>query len=312
MGKAKRLRKQREQETEPQDSSLYPVGARSFELKMWRANVHLKQLKAEVDGWIKDALKTIEEEPDPEHPGYHASWVTPPTPDHASLSLRAGDCLQCLRSALDHLAFELAAAFTVPMTDQIEESSEFPIVSDLDRRGQSGSGPRKWRDGAHTKVGGADPLAQAAIERLQPYQRGASFEDDPLWRLGVLNNIDKHRTIHVVGIVSKGAVLPVAGPNLPRSEWPINVASIGFANGRVSEIEIPGDVAAESRTKVARWAMSPIDPSKEMRMNFKPVLDIAFGADTPLVGGASVFETLGDLHNYILSDVVPPLLGFLK
>jgi hypothetical protein len=280
-------------------------------LKLWRANVHLKQLKAEVDGWIEDAFKTIEETPDPEHPGYHATWVTPPKPGHASLSLLAGDCLQCLRSALDHLAFELAAAFTIPMTDDVEQGSEWPIVGDIDRRGQGGAGPRKWRDGARLKVGGVDPCAQAEIERLQPYKRGNAFEDDPLWRLGVLNNLDKHRAIHIVGMVMNGATLPVAGPNLPRSEWPINVAGIGFPDGRQSVIEISGEVAAESRTKVARWAMFPVDPSKPMRMNFKPVLDIAFDAGIPLVGGASVYTTLGDLHNYVLSDVIPPLVGFL-
>ncbi len=279
---------------------------------MWRANVHLKQLEAEVRRWAEDAMKTREEEPDPEGSGYYAAWVNPPTPDHASLSLLAGDCLQCLRSALDHLAFELAAAFTVPMTDQIEKGSEFPIAGDLDKQGQLGAGARRWRDGARMKVRGTDPAAQATIERLQPYHRGHSFEEDPLWRLGLLNNMDKHRTLHVVGMAMDGAGFPVNGPNLPRSDWSSNVAYMGLPDGREWKLEAFGGIASEGRTKVARWAMQPIDPSKQMHMNFKPVLDIAFDPRTPLVGGAPVFATLSDLHNYILSDVIPPLLSFLK
>jgi hypothetical protein len=58
--------------------------------------------------------------------------------------------------------------------------------------------------------------------------------------------------------------------------------------------------------------MSPIDPSKKMHMNFKPVLDIAFDVATPLVGGSSVLGTLSDLHNYVVSEVIPPLVCFLK
>jgi len=207
MGKAKRLRKQRDKE-----SSLYPAGARSFALKLARADIHLNDLQVEVSRWIDDALKTVVEEPDPEGSGYYAAWVTPPAPDYAAFSLLAGDCLQCLRSALDHLAFELAAAFTVPITNQIEQDSEFPIVGDLDELGLPGAGPRKWRDGAHLKVVGADPAAQTEIERLQPYQRGQSFEADPLWQLGILNNLDKHRTLHVIGVAKQGATM--LGPGM--------------------------------------------------------------------------------------------------
>jgi hypothetical protein len=248
MSKAKRLRQQRQQEQSPQESSSYPVGARSFELKMWRASVHLHQLEREVTSWIEMALKTVDEQPDPEGSGYYAAWVTPPAPDHASLSLLAGDCLQCMRAALDHLALELAATFTIPMTDEIEESSEFPIVGDLDRQGQSGTGPRRWRDGARRRVAGADPLAQAAIERLQPYQRGESFEEDLLWRLGRLNNIDKHRTLHVVGMAMEGGGFPVNGPNLLGLSGPATLPPWGSPPGSLRQSRSP----VTSRQKAAQ------------------------------------------------------------
>jgi hypothetical protein len=312
MGKAKRLRAERKATDAAAKSSPYPANARSFELKMLRANSHLNDLKAIVETWIKAALKTYEEELDPDGSGYYLAWITPPAPDHSHMSLLVGDCLQCLRSTLDHLAFELAAAFTSPMTDEIEEDSEFPIVGDIDRKGQGRAGARKWQDGAVRKVRGTAPAAQTIIEGSQPYQRGNAFEDDPLWRLGALNNIDKHRALHVTGMAMKGAGFPVNGPALPRSEWSTNVKAIGPPEDRPSTIAIYSDIKAEGRTKVARWEMQPIDLSKPMHMNFKPMLDIAFDPATPLVGGESVSTTLAQLHNYILSDVITPLLGFLK
>jgi hypothetical protein len=77
-------------------------------------------------------------------------------------------------------------------------------------------------------------------------------------------------------------------------------------------IEIPGDIAAEGRTLVARWPMLPIDPNKPMHMNFRPALDIAFGADTPLVAETPILEVLREIHDHIVGRVIPPLVGFLK
>jgi hypothetical protein len=283
---------------------------------MHRAHKHLQDLKAERDGWIDAALKTVVEEPDPEGSGYYAAWVTPPIPDHASLSLTAGDCLQCLRSSLDHLALELAAKFTSPLPDDIEQDSEFPIFGNADGRGQErfnqlrSKGALAGQPAPGTglsKTRGIDRAAQTIIEGLQPYHRGNAYESHPLWQLTLLNNIDKHRALHVVGAAMSEASLPVGRPG----SW-VNVAGIGVPGNKPHTIQILGDIAAEGRTKVARWAMLPIDPSKEMHMGFAPVLDIAFDFSTPLVDGKSVYDTLGDLHNYLLSDVFPPLLPFLK
>ena len=297
------------------DSSPYPIGARSFVLKIWRANIHLQQLRAEVTGWRDAALQTLDEQPDPEGSGYYAAWVTPPAPDHAAISLLAGDCLQCLRSALDHLAFELASAFTIPMTDAIEKWSEFPIFGDKDGKGDArfhqlrskgaSAGSPAFGSG-RAKIQGMDPLAQAEIERLQPYQRGNQYESDPLWLLSALNNIDKHRTLHVVGAAMNGARMPLPEAGIAR-----NVSTIGFPD-REWPLYIASEIAVEGRTKVARWPAFAIDPTKKMYVGFQPVLDIAFNFATPHVAGESVANTLGRLHDYVLTDVIPPLDRFLN
>jgi hypothetical protein len=42
--------------------------------------------------------------------------------------------------------------------------------------------------------------ARSRIESLQPFHRGASYKDDPLWKLNELNNTDKHRTLIVTAL----------------------------------------------------------------------------------------------------------------
>jgi hypothetical protein len=284
--------------------STLPPDARSFELKLIRANEHLEDVRDPVERWHKACLDSLREEPDPNEAGYYCAWIDAPEIDAQRISLSIGDCLQCLRSALDHLAFELASAFTVPMTDKIEEDSEFPILSDVDRHGTFGKGPGKWRDSGASKVRGMDPAAQTIIEGLQPYKRGQAYETDPLWLLSRLNNIDKHRALHVATRVLSGATLHIPG-------GASNVAAIGRAADGMFALEIGGGFAAEGRTRVARWSMQPIDPRKKMHMGFEPVLGVTFADETPLVGSRAVLDVFREISDHITGAVLPPLEAFL-
>jgi len=283
--------------------------ARGFELKFAHAQDHLHEIEELIQGWMDACLKTVREEPDPQEAGYFCAWIDAPQIDSRRLSLLIGDCLQSFRSALDHIAFELAAAFTVPMTNEIEKDSSFPILSDEDTTG-FGRGPHKWHS-SWSKVRGIDPAAQTVIESLQPYKRGRAYSGDPLWILGELNNIDKHRVLHIAGSLMHGALMPVNGPSLPRERWSTNVKAISRADGQPFNIEIKGARAPEGRTLVARWPMLPINPGQPMHMNFQPALDVIFETDTPLVGGRPVSEILGEIHDHVAGNVVPPLVGYL-
>jgi hypothetical protein len=314
VSKGKRLRAQRKAETtrlEASKISLLNPDARGSELKVARAQDHLQEISDLVQGWINACTETLREEPDPAEAGYFCAWIDAPDIDAQRLSLLIGDCLQAFRSALDHLAFELAAKFTVPMTDPIEKDSAFPVLSGKDHVGKPISASQ-WKSAAGSVLRGTDPRAQTEIELLQPYHRGDDYADDPLWKLGLLNNIDKHRVLHVAQRVVTGAMLPVNGPNLPRNMWSTNVAAIARADGQPFMLEIGGDIAAEGRTRVARWPMLPIDPDKPMHMNFRPALDVVFDAGTPLVAEAPVLDVLREIDNHIVGRVLPPLVGFLK
>jgi hypothetical protein len=89
----------------------------------------------------------------------------------------AGDIVQNLRSALDHLAYQLAEVGTPGATPS--EWVAFPIVRDA----------KDYESAKARKVQGMTPEAIKAIDALKPYKGG----NDELWRLHELSNIDKHR-----------------------------------------------------------------------------------------------------------------------
>jgi hypothetical protein len=73
-----------------------------------------------------------------------------------------GDCLFNFRSALDHLAYDLAVAYSgFPLDPEVEKRSEFPIFVDYPLTASK----RK------RMIGGVHPKAGDLIETMQPYGR---------------------------------------------------------------------------------------------------------------------------------------------
>jgi len=109
-------------------------------------------------------------------------------PDVWRWAVVLGDALHNLRGALDHLVYALAVQQTGQDPPDDDASLMFPICSD---RAQW---DRTWR----RRVGSLNEPTRAAIERVQPYNR---LEPEqwfmPLWWLGQLNAIDKHRMPHL-------------------------------------------------------------------------------------------------------------------
>ncbi len=97
-------------------------------------------------------------------------------------SVVAGDVLHNLRSALDHLAYQLVLVGSPGITPKREVS--FPIYSDA----------TEYETDRGRKVEGMSEAAIDAIDAVKPYKGG----NDYLWRLSQLNNIDKHRLLVTV------------------------------------------------------------------------------------------------------------------
>jgi hypothetical protein len=107
----------------------------------------------------------------------------------------AGDVIQNLRTALDHLANHLVAVAGSAPTRRIE----FPIAKNA----------ATYEAEKARKVEGMRPEAVEAIDRLKPYKGG----DDRIWKLHELNNIDKHRMLFTVDrdCIMQDDWLPVGG-----------------------------------------------------------------------------------------------------
>jgi len=150
--------------------------------KIERALVHIGELKSECSRFVESSpyLVQVRRAPLTRRPIYYVASVQH-TPHQ--IALIAGDVLQNLRSALDHLAYQLVVVgknSPGPFSHVY-----FPIADNAE----------KYLAERNRKVAGMREYAIAAIDAVKPYQGG----NDLLWRLHRLNNIDKHRLLIAVG-----------------------------------------------------------------------------------------------------------------
>lgn len=191
-----------------------------------------------------------------------------------------GDIAHNLRSALDHLAWQLAGPNPPTKTG-------FPIFlksKDYNRSRGPGSG--------HYMVRGMSKPAKKAIRDLQPDRRAKlrdkTANSDPLWLLHELNRVDKHQ------------LLQVAAFNLE-----IVRIKVILNGGRGGGYFGAGTGPLKSGDEVhRRWISGLPHPKVEIKSDFEP--DIAFAQPGPAYGLA-VVETLRDAGHAIVRDVLPKL-----
>jgi len=163
--------------------------------------VHLDTLSEFMKFWDKEQAESISSYDDLER-GEYVVELRPCELD-LRVALIAGDFVCCLRSSLDHLAWQLAAlnANGIPSNKRIS----FPIqgVNTLDSQIE------------FTKsTFGISEEAIAYIRSLQPYQSGERYRLHYLWVLNTLWNIDKHRHIPLHTAVTEynlapGSAMPI-------------------------------------------------------------------------------------------------------
>jgi hypothetical protein len=182
----------------------------SVRAKINRANEHLDALHREMDEWGDADPLTVTRESDlagREHV-FRVSYKSPP--DVVRWAVLLGDALHSLRGALDHSVYALAVANEGRNPPSQEAKLAFPITTE----------PRLFTE-ARWRIRSLSEPAQTAVERLQPYNRlkpGKWFM--PLWWLSRLDDIDKHRLVHL-GTVSGVPTEIVVGadPGSFRVEW---------------------------------------------------------------------------------------------
>jgi hypothetical protein len=161
---------------------------RQVDLKLQRAKQHFTQLGEGLKVFFDSQPYGVSAKHDPitRRLIYSVSSVKD-IPD--AIPLAAGDVLQNLMTALDHLAYQLVCKDThdsPPAPNHIY----FPIADDLNR----------YNAKKGLQLEGALPGTIAAIDAVRPYKDG----NDALWKLSKLNNIEKHRLLLTVGAQAAG------------------------------------------------------------------------------------------------------------
>ena len=150
-------------------------------------------------------------------------------PDH--LGLLFGDAVHNVRSALNHLAYELAVAGSGP-----GRSTQWPIYKE----------PADWNAHHRRHLEGVNPAYWAAIEHLQPYQDPENL--DWLVRLKELDDADKHRQLQPAQVAPAARDLVFTPPVVEVEELPSRVyMAQGAVVARMRTTEAVPHVHVEAR-----------------------------------------------------------------
>lgn len=162
------------------------AGAR---LKLVRAEKHFQDITEILKRLEHGECEIIPEEQS-DGLGVLRVRLSPKPPD--DLPVIVGDCLFNLRSALDHLVWQLVIVNKGTPTDR----HFFPICSSSKAFSEAVA--------KHHRLDDAPAKAVTLIESLQPYYTG---ETHPLALLSKLHNVDKHRNLNLVTAVASDTEL---------------------------------------------------------------------------------------------------------
>ena len=160
---------------------------KGVQAKINRASDQINSLKADMDRFCEKIRRSIVNEVNED--ADEQVWVyrseTPNGP--IEWSVRFGEILYNLRSALDHLVWQLVLA----NGKKPGRHNAFPIVKD------EGDWQRATR-----QLEGVSVENQGMIRYFQPYTGGINLPFDVwnFWKLHSLCNIDKHRHLNMVAV----------------------------------------------------------------------------------------------------------------
>jgi hypothetical protein len=152
-----------------------------LKIKVERAKKHIRDLETTILDCRDKRLYAGLSDDDPQTGQIMRYYEWLPVFPFEVLSI-AGDAIHNLRSALDHLTYQLAI---VGSGKPPGKCVQFPFANNRDA----------YESEKARKVEGIRPEAVKAIDDLRPYKGG----DDVLWRIHELDNIDKHRFVFVIG-----------------------------------------------------------------------------------------------------------------
>jgi hypothetical protein len=256
------------------------------QLKMVRANEHGKTLNDAIDEFTgRNPYETVNDFK-PEIGHYVTRFKVREWPDPAWSPI-VGDIVYNVRSALDHLAWQLVrrnrrtptgtTTFPIFCQDPFNPAAH-PSVTEYERA------LKRWN--AQTKRMHSGDIA--LLKLLQPHQRGEDADSHPLARLDQLSKWDKHREFHF------------AAQSLMDYEFSVKTTTRNVLP-RPVYFKPKGEMLKDGEP-IARFTPLVIGPNPKLNMNFKLFYDIAFGEGSPLEG-LGIKETLVEIGHYV-SDVI--------
>jgi hypothetical protein len=254
-----------------------------YRAKIARAKEHLRVLKESIDSFILDRnAYSVIKEPNPETGVFVFRLQLHRSPPLTEWSLIIGDCIHNMRSALDHLFWQLVLLENP--SGVADSTASFPILRD-----------RGTFKGRKAKIEGwIGKRAAAMVENMQPYQ-GAGPDKNAFLFIHSRDITDKHKLlVPFVGVSERGQIALKGGdfdtPNI--------------------HVELPGG-PLENGTIIATITVSP--PDGVVDVDFNPTLGIVFETDPiahivlpsleMLIG---VVESVGGDFAPLFSDHDPP------
>jgi hypothetical protein len=261
----------------------------------------LDRAHQQLDSLNNDIRTFHESKPYLVHPKYNpqtrlltlTAHIQKPLPKH--WGIQVGEIVHNLRSALDHLVWELVIHHTgSPPTSN---KTQFPIFET----------EKGYRDRSGPNIAGVSPEAATLIESLQPFATGkdgdprASIQRQPLWLLHELSNFDKHRTLHLVDVAIAGVDLKFSGL-LPGIECTFTARRPGPVKD--------GTVFLSVRFGGTAWPFSV--PPDQVKMDGPIQTDILFDEGCAAVAEARVVPLLGSIGSTVyetIKRIAEPSLG---
>jgi len=256
-------------------------------LKIERAYKHIRELQVALSTFYKENRDFLRREIDPESGDHIFKIVSvPEVPE--MISVIAGDVLQNLRSALDHMTYRIVVVS--PLTTS-KKDIFFPFGESLND--YMASERRR-------KVEQASSDAIKRIDALKPYKGG----NDRLWQLARLNNVDKHRLLLTTAMRFKDRT------TTKFDYWRMR-ATIGKGGDPggilqlVTRTNFGGPVEPLKVGDIVHVKPGVVKLKGEMKFAFDVAID-----EPKIIECRSLFETLYEMHQ-LVKGIIPRFADLL-
>lgn len=182
--------------------------------KLRRAELQMQSLKAEIDD-VWPPLKRWPLRTEERTPGFEYRFYLGELPRvDPDWLLWTGEIMFNLRSALDHLAYQLhVRRFRGAVPPRVEARTQFPIYPDA-----------TTFDNNAYRIATLSSRDRRALRHLQPdVTRNDRWWETRFWlgKLNSMHNIDKHRKLHAVAATRSRAAVPRFPPEVGCETWPV-------------------------------------------------------------------------------------------